>query len=461
MIHSQVVTLRGETMMHLLTGLIFAFCLITGTGWAANVPPADHAFGSWNTLGTGFDLWVNTAIEYNGDLIVGGDFTQVGQIAARSIARWDGSEWHAMGTGLHGEVLALEVYSGQLIAGVQPAYWDTSSHPVPDTTTWIAKWDGSSWIDLEFPDTTAGDFHDFTIWDGKLVVAGMFEVANGAPSNHVAAWNGVSWEPLGGGLQETSSGMVWSLAVYQDDLYAMGGSIVNAAGDTINGIARFDGAEWQPLGSGLTSNRYDDPGQRLEVFRDKLVVGSSRLTAAGGIPVNYVATWDGVSWADFGYQSTSFLDMSTVKTIGDRVYFGQQSCIYWSEGGDLHLASFPEPGDGQIARVNDLYVWDTVVIWTGWLDDSITGAVLWKPVSEFTCCQGVTGNINGSADGVTDISDLTTLVNHLFVTYDPLPCPAEANTAAGEWYEGPIDISDLTRMVNYLFVTFENTDYCR
>ncbi|MEE8575979.1 MAG: S8 family serine peptidase, partial [candidate division Zixibacteria bacterium] len=75
-----------------------------------------------------------------------------------------------------------------------------------------------------------------------------------------------------------------------------------------------------------------------------------------------------------------------------------------------------------------------------------------------SCCVNLTGNVNGDlADGV-DISDLTKLVNHLFVTFESLPCPAEANTN-GDLACG-VDISDLTKLVNHLFVTFEALAAC-
>ena len=38
--------------------------------------------------------------EFHGDLIIGGSFTEVGGIEANHIARWDNSDWKAMGSGL-------------------------------------------------------------------------------------------------------------------------------------------------------------------------------------------------------------------------------------------------------------------------------------------------------------------------------------------------------------------------
>jgi hypothetical protein len=58
---------------------------------------------------------------YNGELIAGGEFTTAGGVTANRIARWNGTTWQALGTGMSGGyypyVLALAVYNGELIAG--------------------------------------------------------------------------------------------------------------------------------------------------------------------------------------------------------------------------------------------------------------------------------------------------------------------------------------------------------
>jgi choice-of-anchor B domain-containing protein len=68
------------------------------------------------------------------------------------------------------------------------------------------------------------------------------------------------------------------------------------------------------------------------------------------------------------------------------------------------------------------------------------------------CCVGTTGNINNDAQGAITLTDLTTLVNYLFVTFQPLDCPAAANTNGDP--ACAITLTDLTVLVNYLFVTF-------
>jgi hypothetical protein len=72
------------------------------------------------------------------------------------------------------------------------------------------------------------------------------------------------------------------------------------------------------------------------------------------------------------------------------------------------------------------------------------------------CCLGTTGDLNG--DDVVDVTDLTTLVNALFVTFVQPSCLAAANTSGDP--ACTVDVSDLTAMVNRLFVTFEPLAPC-
>jgi PKD repeat protein len=83
-------------------------------------------------------------------------------------------------------------------------------------------------------------------------------------------------------------------------------------------------------------------------------------------------------------------------------------------------------------------------------DGTVTGVT--------SCCIGNTGNIDMDAGDNVDISDLTTLVNHLFVTFETVECLAEANTSGDATCS--LDISDLTALVNNLFVTFEDLAPC-
>ncbi|MFN9306725.1 MAG: hypothetical protein ACK6DT_11755 [Planctomycetota bacterium] len=58
------------------------------------------------------------AVLPNGDLVAGGSFTTAGGVAANRIARWNGSTWSALGSGMNSSVLALAMLpTGDLVAG--------------------------------------------------------------------------------------------------------------------------------------------------------------------------------------------------------------------------------------------------------------------------------------------------------------------------------------------------------
>src|SRR5215831_672897 len=52
-----------------------------------------------------------------GNLYIGGTFTMAGGVFAANIAKWDGSSWTALGSGMDGLVLALAVSGTKLYAG--------------------------------------------------------------------------------------------------------------------------------------------------------------------------------------------------------------------------------------------------------------------------------------------------------------------------------------------------------
>ena len=72
------------------------------------------------------------------------------------------------------------------------------------------------------------------------------------------------------------------------------------------------------------------------------------------------------------------------------------------------------------------------------------------------CCVGTIGNIDCSPDDAVSLGDLTVMIDHLFVSFDPLCCEAEANL---DGVEG-VSLGDLTVLIDHLFVSFEELPSC-
>jgi hypothetical protein len=156
-------------------------------------------------------------------LYAGGHFTHAGSVAADSIARWNGTAWEALaggGIGPNGEepprgqINAMTVFNGSLIAGGEFTLAGTT------TVSHIARWDGTQWRAMGTG--LNAQVRTMAVWDDgfgpALYVGGDFTEAGDAPANHLARWTGTRWESVLDGLD----GSVYSMAVFQNELYIGG-----------------------------------------------------------------------------------------------------------------------------------------------------------------------------------------------------------------------------------------------
>jgi len=226
----------------------------------------------------------------SGNLYIGGKFTMAGGVFATNIAKWNGSSWSALGSGMgysnsFPEVHALTVSGKVLYAG---GYFTTAGG---NAANYIAKWNGSSWSAL-------GSGVDFIVYalamSGSNVYAGGdFASAGGNAANYIAKWNGSSWSSLGSGV----NGIVYALLVSGTNLYA-GGDFTMAGGNEANYIARWDGSSWSPVGSGMGGGRFGDV-EALAMLGSDLYAGGS-FDTAGGVSATNIAKWNGSSWSALG-----------------------------------------------------------------------------------------------------------------------------------------------------------------
>lgn len=118
-------------------------------------------------------------------------------------------------------------------------------------------------------------------------------VAEGIAANHIARWDGAHWSPLGTGLESPPGSYAGgnSLEVFDDGsgpaLWA-GGFFQSAGGIPASHIARWDGAAWSAAGS-IAGFVY-----ALRVYDD----GTGPALFAGGHAG--VLRWNGVAWAEVG-----------------------------------------------------------------------------------------------------------------------------------------------------------------
>jgi alpha-tubulin suppressor-like RCC1 family protein len=261
---------------------------------------------AWSALGTGMDSTVSALAVSGSDLYAGGNFSLAGGVPNTArIAKWNGSAWSALGTGTNGTVSALAVFGSDLYAG-----GSFSLAGGVASTARIARWNGSSWSALGTG--TNGNVNALAVIGGDLYAGGQFSLAGGVASTaRIAKWNGSAWSPLGTG----TNGTVSALAVIGSDLYA-GGQFGSAAGVANTArIAKWNGSAWSALGTGM-----DSTVSALAVIGGDLFAGGSFSLAGGVVNTSRIAKWDGSAWSALGTGMES--TVSTLAAVGSDLYAG-------------------------------------------------------------------------------------------------------------------------------------------
>jgi hypothetical protein len=407
-------------------GELYAACA-TGFG----VELQQFVSGGWQLVGTAAAGALTSilsiealAFDTNGDLLIGGAFGAIDSVAAAGVARWNGSSWSAIGSGVDGAVHDLLVTSsGALFAS---GMFAVGSPPVAAN---VAQWNGSSWQALgSGTQSTVLPFYAgaYALAEsaGSVVAAGQFDLAGGVPAFKVAQWNGSVWSAMGGGIEQygafgapssvqalhrTSSGALFAvgdfrtvggrdgvgLARWSGSTWAparavgvgngttavhrtltgevyLGGSFLDIDGVVCNGIARRVGNGWQPLGSGI-----DDPfgiGPAVTTVcslpSGDVVVGGG-FPSAGGVPAPALAIWNGTNWSSLG--------SGLANSAGSQPWV---QALHVAGNGDLYVAgSFDLAGGVAV---------DSVARWNGsqWsavgsgLGPALLSAVASSPIGE-------------------------------------------------------------------------------
>ncbi len=203
----------------------------------------------WNPVGSGMDDKVNvlTTDTVNNFLYAGGYFITAGGITVNYIAKWDGTNWSALGTGTDGKVTALCIHNGELYAG--GAFTIAGGVSAKN----IAKWNGSSWQALG--NGVDGQVYCLSSYKGNLY-AGGYNLFLSEDYKYIAKWDGTTWSALGSGVND----YVNSFIIFDDDLY-VGGAFTNAGGIPVNHIAKWTPANVIEENSiNNTVNIYPNPG---------------------------------------------------------------------------------------------------------------------------------------------------------------------------------------------------------
>ena len=122
----------------------------------------------------------------------------------------------------------------------------------------------------------------------------------------------------------------------------------------------------------------------------------------------------------------------------------------------LNFSLPPQAEDKEILLDTSTYIPSQHLIYTNIQDNKSYAFIPELYVGP--CCIGYTGNVDCSYYEEPDISDITRLIDYLYISNDPLCCFEEAD-ANGSGGEDP-DISDITRIIDYLYLTHDPLPNC-
>lgn len=265
-------------------------------------------FGSVNAVAT----------DGNGNIYIGGTFVNIGDTVVNYVAKWNGTNWEALGGGTNYDVSSIAVYNNKvyIVGGFSTAG--------SVTVNGAAVWDGSTWAPL------GGGFTGFSITlnavavnasNGDVYVAGSFATNNGLtiPAKNIAKWDGTNWTGLNNSDPNSTDGTINGITVSGSNVYAVG-TFSKIGGVTANRVAKWDGTTWSALGSGVFST-----ARAVGVDSNGIVYVGGDFFSAGSVSANKIAKWNGTSWSTLGSGSTNGVGSGVVNSIvtsGTNVYVG-------------------------------------------------------------------------------------------------------------------------------------------
>lgn len=309
-----------------------------------------------------------------------------------TVARIDG-QWNRLNFGMNDDVLALaigprgEIYAGGLFTTVN----NNAAAIDPSRTARVAYWDGEKWVAIATSLSAAGTINAIAVApNGYVYVGGSFTTINGVAANHVAYYNGSTWNAMGTGL---NVGVCRTIAIAPNGYVYVGGDHTTAGGIVSTRIAMWDGTKWNRVGQygglnaavfsisidqdgttlyagGSFTDENGNPGSALtrvakynlstgmfsamssgidtlrvneiKVSKSGIVYACGRFTTAGGVTVNNICYWDGSSWNAMGSGVTTGTVATTAEVLAMELYDNGDLLIggYFDKSGTISIFGF-------------------------------------------------------------------------------------------------------------------------
>lgn len=305
----QLISFQGELLAGGAIGVPVPFSRTGGAGGVMRMTSDDNRL---EPLGGGVAGHAHVLLPFRGSILAFGTFPAAGHSAVQNAGQWTGREWRPLGTGVGHPVSSIATWNGRAVVGgghfvsVEiPGGWQTVGDPFHRTST------------IDGPVMTVASVGE------TLFVAGTTctgPLVNRSCPFGVLRWSGLAWEPLPGTAVTFSQVSV--LHDYHGNLIAAGPFITNT-NPPLAGVARWNGAAWHALGSGIggpptgTGVASAPDVQTAITFHGDLIVAGT-FTTADGQPARNIARWDGTAWHAMGNGLPERVDGLTI--LNDQLY---------------------------------------------------------------------------------------------------------------------------------------------
>jgi hypothetical protein len=277
----------------------------------------------WNCDPSIFVWWtqpVYEIISFHNIIFATGSFDLAGGLQVNGIAKWDGTNWNNIGSGLKNRDGSMGVGNGFKIIDNELYVFGIFDSISGKACNSFAKFDGISWSEVHnFPvfSSLAGDMnwiYDIAEFNNELYVCGNFDNYPLMTISYITKWDGSNWVNVGNGI---NGGIIDArkMVVYKNELVVAGrfSKIVNPTNPGEN-IGKWDGTQWSELGSGT-----DDIILDMKV-RDNDLYICGNFSHAGGIPAYQFAKWDGAKWCGFNTYNNG--GINSFDFLNDTLYVG-------------------------------------------------------------------------------------------------------------------------------------------
>jgi len=255
---------------------------------------------NWEAVIAGIPSYVQCMkFDANGDLYIGGFFTTIGAVTVNKIAKitslYSGTaQANALNTGVDGVTLVIDLEIAPDGSLYIVGNFETVSSVA--NTLHIAKWDGTTWSALATG--LAGAYASSAVSclrfapNGNLYVGGEFLNADGTYGDYLCYWDGAAFHRIG---TVELNGFVNDIKFDSSGNLFVVGEFTNAGGITnADYIAKWNGVSWEALSTGTNGEVFD-----LAIIANK-VYAAGLFTTAGGLSLtDRVAVWSNGAWQPF------------------------------------------------------------------------------------------------------------------------------------------------------------------